>query len=369
MLIFYIRSSSVQTYKWCPRKYYLTYSLGWTEGEVRKNTDLGTICHCILEIMAIFKLAKQNKQKTFINEIVGERPTTRIDINELIETVYNYYTTGPFKYQDWKEWDYIQAKNMIWNAVMYQNQEYSPLKRTIVQPEQQFDIEIKEDWAKYETTLPDGTKQINSLHLKGTIDLITKVGKNYEILDWKSGQPRKDWKNNKTKSIADLHEDFQLRLYHYVAHKLYPEISDIGITIYYIRNLGKKLRPNDVPGGPHTMFFDKSDLNKTEEMIKEYFLKIKDDKDALPIYNDSCTKYCNYSKTVVQTPTLLPIVADKDHQFTKCGEHLVACDMVGKLIEEKGMDYLDIHAKRPGFELDKYVQPGGEEKNKEVKSL
>jgi len=33
---------------------------------------------------------------------------------------------------------------------------------------------------------------------------------------------------------------------------------------------------------------------------------------------------------VVQTNTLLPILADKDYTFTKTGEPLVACDMIGK---------------------------------------
>jgi len=74
MILFYIRSSSVQTYKWCPRKYYLSLWIGLSEGPARKNTDLGTICHAILEVMAIFKLAKQNKQNTFTHEILGVQP-------------------------------------------------------------------------------------------------------------------------------------------------------------------------------------------------------------------------------------------------------------------------------------------------------
>jgi len=65
------------------------------------------------------------------------------------------------------------------------------------------------------------------VHIKGTIDLITTVPTGYEIIDYKSGQLAKIEKH-KTKSIADLHEDFQIKIISLCRHQLYPEIADIG---------------------------------------------------------------------------------------------------------------------------------------------
>lgn len=141
---------------------------------------------------------------------------------------------------------------------------FSPLVRQIEQPEQYFDIEIKEPWAKYCYYIEDGSIINGNLRIKGTMDLIARVNdKTIEYIDWKTGE-RKNWSTGKEKSYDDFYKDFQLRLYHYALNELYPDEETIIITIFFVKS-----------GGPFTLCFQKSDIVETTEMIKLEFEKIK----------------------------------------------------------------------------------------------
>ena len=140
---------------------------------------------------------------------------------------------------------------------------FDPRNRNILCPEQHFDFEIKKPWAQYSYDTPEG-KLEGYLALKGTIDLITLVNDNtIEVIDWKTGK-RLDWATGQEKTLEKLQNDPQLRIYYYAISHLYPHIKNVIFSIYFI---------ND--GGPFSICFDKSDLAKTEDMLRQKFDIVK----------------------------------------------------------------------------------------------
>ena len=348
MIVQFIRSSSVGSYEFCPLRKYIEYNLG-ISGAGNQKADLGTICHKVLELLSLRQFAKQNGESSFSDPMVGEIPTKKnIDINQLIETVYKYYVKNIFTNWDWNyEWLKL-AKDNVWMAITHNNGQYSPLKRKIHATEQHFNIKVEREWAKYEYKLFDGTVISDHLRLKGTIDLILKHedGISLEICDWKTGK-RHDWGKDKEKTYGALTNDFQLRLYHYVAHLLYPEVDQIFVTIFYLKK-GQ--------GGPFTMPFDKSYIPSTEEMIRERFLKMsKDDKPA-PNYTWKCGKLCSFAKDKFKH-TDVP-VASQNEKFTEAGKEMCICDHTNRFLNDYGIEFTTHMLKRPGFEFLEYQAPG-----------
>ena len=77
---------------------------------------------------------------------------------------------------------------------------------------------------------------------------------------------RLDWATGQEKTQEKLENDPQLRIYHYAVSHLYPEIDHIIFTIYFI---------ND--GGPFSICFDKSDIPRTEDMLRQKFEIVKNE--------------------------------------------------------------------------------------------
>ena len=245
----------------CEQQYFFEYVLGW-RGPSNKKADKGTIVHKVLEILAIIKQAQQNKDKTVVDDVVGKISVSKYNLDTIIEKVYKYYTEQ-FKHHAWETKDYKDCYNWVYKAINYHNGMFDPRNRTIVCPEQRFDIEIKKPWAAYKYETNNEVLEGN-LAIKGTIDLITKADDNtLEIIDWKTGR-RLDWATGSEKTQEKLEVDPQLRIYHYAIKQLYPDIDNIIVTIYFI---------ND--GGPFSVCFGPKDLVATESMLRDKFEQIK----------------------------------------------------------------------------------------------
>lgn len=283
MIVTYLRSSSLNTLSWCEHKYFCSYVLGIPEIS-NKAAEIGTIVHKVMEIFTKAKETKQNNQEEFEDDIFGKIKIKECNnINKIVNDVYVAYTTKSI--HKWESNDLKSCLKHTKNILAFNNGMFDPRKLNVVKGEQYFDLKIPEQWAKYKFTTPRGTLE-GELAIKGTIDLITKIDDNtYEIIDWKTGKYRTDWNTNKLKQYDDFEQDIQLRLYHYATSLLYPKIDNIIITIFYVQ-----------AGGPFTIIFHKSDLIKTEEMIREYFEKIK--RIAKPKLNITwkCNKFCHYGR-------------------------------------------------------------------------
>jgi hypothetical protein len=331
----------------CEHQYYMEYVLGW-RGPSGQKADKGTITHKVLEILAVIKKGQQDGLSTITDDVVGEVSLSKYSLDSIIEKVYKYYSDSS-KHHKWTPKDHKDCHAWVYKAIEFNSGMFDPRNRHILCPEQHFDIEIKKPWSHYEYDTPEGKIEGN-LALKGTIDLITLVNDNtIEIVDWKTGK-RLDWATGKEKTQEKLESDPQLRIYHYAISHLYPKIDHILFSIYFI---------ND--GGPFTVCFDKSDLAKTEDMLRRKFDAIKSVK--RPKLNKSwmCTKLCHFGKTTFEDTRIEPQTEYRDGQQCSRGSTMTKCEQVKHDIEQKGMDLVTLEYKHPNHTIGKYKAPGSVE--------
>jgi hypothetical protein len=256
----------------------------------RKKTDMGTVVHKVLEILAHKKLTLQNNKKFFTDEQLGKFHVDKCDPYEILENSFKYYESIADE-KGWTATDFKSCNKWLNEALTFGGGEYNPLNRKIISPEQQFDIEIKKPWAGYNYTLPDGKRLAGNLCIKGTIDLVTELEPGIiEIIDWKTGS-RKNWITGEEKDYQYLQRDSQLLLYYYAATHLYPNAKQILMTIFYLEEYQFKKHNN---GGPFTIPFTQKDFDYTENMLKQRFLEIK--KITRPKLNITwcCNKFCYF---------------------------------------------------------------------------
>lgn len=112
-----------------------------------------------------------------------------------------------------------------------------------------------------------------------------------------------NWGQNKPKTYETLQKDKQLMFYYYASKHIFPEYENIMITINFIRD-----------GGPVTVCFDDSDYNEVESMVKETFLKVKNNEEPKlldPTYRDHrCNKFCAFYKKQVDGKPLCAHIKD-----------------------------------------------------------
>jgi len=349
VLITYFRSSSYNTHDDCEQRYYLEYNLGWKGGSNIK-ADKGTIVHKVLEILAAIKLGQQNNQKSIVDDVVGKVSTKTFNIDDLVDKVFSYYSEQ-FAQHPWSSKDLADCRDWANKARALDNGMFDPLKRTIIAPELHFDFQIDKPWAKYSYNVTDSSgiqsRLEGQLALKGTIDLVTDVGNNmYEIVDWKTGR-RLNWATGEEKSYEKLQQDPQLRLYHYAASKVFPDVDQIMITIFFI---------ND--GGPFSIIYSKDDLPKTEEMIRKKFELIRNVQ--VPRLNRSwkCTKLCHFGKNTFAGTNIKPIQEFRTGQVTPKGQLMTMCEQIKFEIGRKKMHTVNQEYTAPEHNVGKYKAPG-----------
>jgi hypothetical protein len=329
----------------CEQQYFFEYVLGW-RGPSNQKADKGTIVHKVLEILAVIKQAMQNNEKTCNDEIVGEILTNNYDLDKIIESVYKYYSEQ-FSHHKWSNKDFSDCRDWVYKAINYGSGLFDPRNRQILCPEQRFDISIDKKWAEYSYKLNNGDSLKGNLAIKGTIDLITKVGEDtIEIIDWKTGK-RLNWATGEEKTQSKLETDPQLMIYFYAVQKLYPEIKHIIITIFFI---------ND--GGPFSMTFDSSDIYKTESMLREKFEVIKNTKKPRLNKTWMCSKLCHFGKSNFDNTHVLPTIEYRDGQLIAKNQFMTKCEQVKHDIELKGMNAVVDEYTIPGYSVGKYKAPG-----------
>lgn len=293
MIVTYLRSSSVSSFSWCQHKYWLQYNLGLQE-EANKKAQKGNVVHKALELLANKKLCLQNKEVEFKDvELDKIFNVSELSPDTAIKYAFDFYKDKST--HEWTDIDFKECTKWLWDVLLFNDGMFSPLTRNIVMPEQYFDIEIKKDWAKYEYKLDNNETIIGNLRIKGTMDLITRVGdKAIEYVDWKTGE-RKNWSTGKEKSYDDFYNDFQLRLYHYALNELYPNEDMIIMTIFFVKS-----------GGPFSLCFHKEDIAETEQMIKREFEKIK--------YCQHPARIIDYGKDKWKCERLCRFYKEKHHE-------------------------------------------------------
>ena len=340
MIITYLRSSSYGTHSMCEQQYFLEYNLGYRSPSGKK-ADKGTIVHKVMEILAHIKLCQQKKLVIYDDDILGPINPCDYNLTDIIEKIYSYYTTN-FNHHDWKPVDYRDCQKWVDKALEIQNGNFDPRNQDIVCPEQRFDIEIKKPWEYYDY----GNDLKGYLAIKGTIDLIAQANENtLEIIDYKTGR-RLDWATGEEKTFGKLQKDPQLRMYHYAASVLYPEIDHIIVSIYYI---------ND--GGIFSMNYDKKDLPETENMIRRKFEQIKNCKKPKLSKSWKCTKLCHFGKNFFPQP----VIEYRDKQVCAKGTPMTMCEQIKHAIELAGIREVVDKYTVEGYNVGKYKAPGSTE--------
>lgn len=328
----------------CEQQYFIEYVLGW-RGPSNQKADKGTICHKVLELLAIIKQNQQNSSSFFDDEIVGKVNVENYCLDHLIEQTYGYYT-NQFSHHKWTNKDFKDCRDWVYKAINYNNGMFDPRNRNILSPEQHFDLVIEKPWSKYRFDTEEGVLE-GHLALKGTVDLITKVSDDtLEIVDWKTGR-RLDWATGQEKTQEKLQNDPQLMIYHYAISHLFPEYEYIIVTIYFI---------ND--GGPFSIIFDKSDLQRTEEMLKQKFEVIKKTRKPRLHQTWMCGKLCHFGKTTFDGSEIQPIIEYRDNQVCKKDNSMTKCEQIKHDIEVKGMDEVVKEYKFKNHSFGKYKAPG-----------
>ena len=307
-----LRSSSYNCYDWCEHKFYLEYVLN-LRGQANKKAVIGNIVHKALELLAQKKLAIQQGEAKFHNTELTTFNTEDIIPSTALTHSFDYYKLNEKSF-DFTNEDKVYCTKLLNNVLMWHDGMFNPLKMNILSPEQYFDFEIKKPWAFYSHKLEDGKEISGYLRINGTIDLVTqKKDGIIEVIDWKTGRPNFDWNKGKYKSYLDLCNDPQLRIYHYAAAQLYPKASEIFMTIFYAQE------------APHSICFQRSDLEKTEEMLQKRFTAIRNNFKPKRIHpNWKCKKLCHFYKNGPDGP----VSEYKDS----------ICSKVHKEIQQLGVD-------------------------------
>jgi hypothetical protein len=344
MIVTYFRSSSYNTHSLCEQQYFLEYVLGW-RGESGLKASKGTVVHKVLEILAIIKKSQQDNISVVVDDIVGSINIKSYNLDSIIQKVYDHYSTAE-AFHKWTPKDYKDCHAWVYKAIEFNNGMFDPRNRHILCPEQHFDIEIKKPWSAYSYDAPEGKLEGN-LAIKGTIDLITLVNDNtIEIIDWKTGR-RLDWATGKEKTQEKLQVDPQLRIYYYAISHLYPHIENIIFSIYFI---------ND--GGPFSVCFDKSDLSKTEDMLREKFQIVKNSRKPQLHKSWMCTKLCHFGKTTFDNTHIDPQIEYRENQVCSIGSTMTKCEQIKHDINLNGMDVVVDQYKNRNHSFGKYKAPG-----------
>ncbi|NVM35968.1 MAG: hypothetical protein HWN81_10250, partial [Candidatus Lokiarchaeota archaeon] len=147
----------------------------------------------------------------------------------------------------------------------------------------------------------------------------------------------------------------QLRLYHYACKHMYPDVHTFLMSIYFINQ-----------GGPFTVHYQDSDLEKTEDIIRKRFEYIRDTKEpkTIPEVNPKQGFFCKYlchcgMTTFEDSKNVLPIVEKRPGQRTKYGENMTKCEQIRYMIKKNGIEWVTENYIHPEHTHGRYGSGGG----------
>lgn len=305
MIVTYIRSSSYNTWDNCQMQYFQNYVLG-LPNPAGAAASKGNLVHKVLELLAARTKAIQDGQDHVIDDGMGRIEIEDCTPENLMDLAYVYHEKI-YDHHAWEPKDKRECMSLVNRVLEFNNGQFDPRKCKVIAPESYFDFEIDKPWAEYYYKLEDGTELKGRLRMKGSIDLVTQIRPGmYEMIDYKTGR-RSDFATGTEKSYEKLCKDFQLRLYQWAGFKLWPDIDDIMMTIFYVKKAS---------GGPFTLPWSRDDLPETEDMIRKQFEYIKrtvkpqlnpgppwSSKPNPKIANFKCAKLCAFSKPSAEDPS------------------------------------------------------------------
>lgn len=303
MMIPYLRSSAMSTIDFCEQSWFLNYGLG-IEDIPHIKTTKGSVVHKVLELLAVAQLNKQQGNRTFFDKDLNmELEVDLCNASSLFEPVFEDFVKGDPRLavpalnkelmgemdKKLKPYDVASITHKqdclksVNRAIEFEGGSFDPTKSYIVSPEQHFDFPVMKKWASYKNSDGDTIQ----LRVKGTMDLITRESEDpliYHLKDYKTGRVW-DWGKDKEKNYDSLMNDTQLRLYHYAACVLYPEIESILVTIFFINY--------DLP---FTFAFERDELPQTEQILKKYYKRMITVERPKLSKSWKCKAFCHFGR-------------------------------------------------------------------------
>ena len=332
MLIPYIRSSLLGNLEFCQHQCVLTYAVGLSS-PAGAAASMGSTVHKMMELRARGSIAQKSGKDSFEYEDWGTLSVAwSMDFDQTINKCH----------ENQLEIDnHVDPKKIIKSKILTSAKkaitdypQYDPINLNILAIEQFFDMEIKEDWAKYSKEI-NGTLYEGYMKIRGTIDcLISHNDDIIEVFDFKNGS-RKDFATDQIKDLEYLKTDKQLLFYLFALNKLYPGKTFI-MTLYFI---------ND--GGIFSVVGDEEMLKKSEDMIKAKYLELTTMEIPTlrnPKRNDfKCIHCCKYSKPDSYTRGL-SVCEFMHNKFKKDGldvtiEKYIKVDKVMNYLQGGGKDH------------------------------
>lgn len=289
----------------------------------------GNVAHKIWQLLAMQKRAMQDGLEEFDSEDFGILKIVDCTPQLFLDLSYKYYVeiTPEVK---WTDADYKECKKLMDDGLAFGGGAYNPLNHTVVAPEQRFSIKLEEEWASYDYEL-NGQKLKGQLILNGTIDLLCELSRSpliWELIDLKSGAKR-SWSKNQDKDFKSLQTDGQLLFYYFALRKLYPQVEQIVISIFYIKH------------GPTTMYYGDKEYKLAEQMIKDKFEKIKKIKHPRLNIDWRCKKFCYFGKTLQE------------------GTNKTICEHLKSEVKEKGIQKVTEEYVKDAAVFSRYGAGGG----------
>lgn len=278
LIAFYFRSSSLDAYLHCQHRFFLNYNLG-IEFDAGDKAKMGTIVHKAMELMGRKQLCRQNGEASFTDEDLGKTfLADEMNTTLALDLAWAQYSPS---LDDPSPTNYKFCAKQIVNIYTWNNGAFTPEKRDIVALETFFDLELP--WATYDYEL-QGEKFQGNVHLRGTIDCVTRLPDGtLEVIDYKTGT-RKDLKSDKVLGYDELKNKIQTRVYHYALSRVF-NLTDLMFTYAWTRD-----------GGPITLFLTKEDLEESEEVLRRLWVEIQHNDKPKLFKNWFCRYVCPYAK-------------------------------------------------------------------------
>ena len=320
-----LSASSITTFDSCQMDFFCQYILNLPQQD-RVNTIIGTAVHTFLEILAQFKLDKQNNICKDHETEIGEISPLH-DSDYIADLCYDYYSATN-SHLDWNNESEDKFYDLIDTAL---SSKYSPQNLKIIQPERYFKFKLEEfDWAHYSYLDKDGNLQKDCLTISGLIDLIYQNKHSETVfLDYKTGKPEYDWNKGKKYKYKDYFHNIQLCLYYYAITKLFPELKSPIVQIWFLQN-------NKVI----TLNFGDKEINFIINKIRKTFEAAKKINSPEKNISYKCKCFCQWGKRSMLDVDRrdLSLVSDGSQHLTQDGDEMMICEVIHKFVRHRGVD-------------------------------
>lgn len=325
-----LSASSIQDLDKCEILFFLKYVLGYQDPS-GDSACKGTVCHDVLEAIAICEMLKSSGQKTKKYKSFGIL-RQKYSIETLFDKIFEFHKKQN-QHLKWQDKDKEEAWSFL--TTSFGHKFFPDQHHEIIQPERYFRLPITKPWAEF-STLEDGEIIKNNLCITGKIDIVFRDDDGVlNYLDYKFGKKPYDWAKYKDYKYEDMFDNIQLCLYYWAIKQLYTE-DKVKTHIWYPRT-----------GDCWTYEFTDEQIKKAMDKVKYCFLKLKGVQKPSPTYKSHCNM-CYFRKASFEDLGRrdLCINANGSEKFKDIDGKASACDSIVKFFSARSVNQVIENCKK-----------------------